>query len=255
MTGAANGVGCSRVLLAGEATNARDLGGLRTRDGGRVRRRLLTRAGSLVPLSVAAASRLSDELGVGCYVDLRTDREVRRDGAPLTLIEQGFAWRRVPLEEVDRAGPEDRSPRAYRDQYAVNAGRYVLAAVNVLQAVRSGPVVVACTLGKDRTGMVVAFALRALGVRPAEIAADFALSGRYLSRDVALLDERVRRKGVGMSDYLRGLFVPGGVCTGVVESTLRRAGLRSLVEDLTAAAAGVRELLVEPAAAAARPTG
>lgn len=50
------------------------------------------------------------------------------------------------------------------------------------------PALVHCTLGRDRTGAAVALVLDALGVRRAEIAADYAESGT----DLAAAMERLR---------------------------------------------------------------
>jgi protein tyrosine/serine phosphatase len=64
----------------------------------------------------------------------------------------------------------------------------VVAAVRTI-ASSEGPVLVHCAAGKDRTGVVVAVALSAVGVRPEAIVADYAATGE---RTGALLD-RLRR--------------------------------------------------------------
>ena len=64
----------------------------------------------------------------------------------------------------------------------------VVAAVRTI-ASSEGPVLVHCAAGKDRTGVVVALALSAVGVRPEAIVADYAATGE---RTGPLLD-RLRR--------------------------------------------------------------
>ena len=71
----------------------------------------------------------------------------------------------------------------------------VVAAVRTI-AGSAGPVLVHCAAGKDRTGVVVALALSAVGVRPEAIVADYAATGE---RTGALID-RLRRSPTYASD-------------------------------------------------------
>ena len=64
------------------------------------------------------------------------------------------------------------------------------------------PALVHCSAGKDRTGIVVALVLAALGVPDEVIAADYALSARYLDpeRTPAI---RQLQDSTGLGDALR----------------------------------------------------
>jgi protein-tyrosine phosphatase len=64
----------------------------------------------------------------------------------------------------------------------------VAAAVRAV-ATAPGAALVHCAAGKDRTGVVVALALGAVGVRPDAVAADYAATGERLE----LLLDRLRR--------------------------------------------------------------
>ncbi|MGI8664992.1 MAG: tyrosine-protein phosphatase, partial [Jatrophihabitans sp.] len=61
------------------AVNVRDVGGLPTADGHRIRSGVLIRSANLQHLTGADVTRLVRELGVRRVVDLRTDVEVRSD--------------------------------------------------------------------------------------------------------------------------------------------------------------------------------
>lgn len=68
-----------------------------------------------------------------------------------------------------------------------------------------GPVVVHCAAGKDRTGMVVALALSAVGVERAAIVADYARTGERIGPIMARLraSETYRTDLEGVSDESR----------------------------------------------------
>ena len=145
--------------------NARDLGGLRTRDGRRVRRGALARCGNL--------DRIPE--GYVTVIDLRNDDE-RPPG--LTSLH-------LPLDGIeDRTFWDDWDDRAefgtvfyYQPFLEHFRGR----AAQVVQAIVDAPpggVVVHCGAGRDRTGLIVLLVLAALDVLPEEIAEDYALSAR-----------------------------------------------------------------------------
>ncbi|WP_244957184.1 tyrosine-protein phosphatase [Candidatus Frankia nodulisporulans] len=64
-------------------------------------------------------------------------------------------------------------------------GERLTAAVLALAAPDALPAVVHCSAGKDRTGMVIALTLALLGVPDETIAADYALTARYLVGEIA----------------------------------------------------------------------
>lgn len=152
------------------ALNFRDVGGLPA-DGGRTRSGVLFRSGNLARLSPAGRGALG-EFGVRRIVDLRADDEVafepsRLDGldietlrAPLFLgSAASFFVDDVPLAEMYRALLDTGAPRL----------------VEVVRAViETQPVLVHCTVGKDRTGVSVALMLAAVGVAREAVVADYA---------------------------------------------------------------------------------
>lgn len=120
----------------------------------------------------------------GTYLDLRTDREVRRDGAPAALLAAGWHWVRHAIDDTGTPyGPAevlDRTRAAARLAWT--------------RAAR-GPVVVACSLGKDRTGRVAAVLQHWCGLAPEASVADYLRSNRELADSAAGLPERWQAAG------------------------------------------------------------
>lgn len=188
------------------AINVRDLGGLATRNGGRTVTGRVLRGDNLQELSAADVARLVDDIGLTTVVDLRSTAELKAEGpGPLQAVgsvrhvhlpvlpEEGAATdvaADVLLTRVDADRsryPADPVTGHYLG-YLDDRPDQVVAAVRTI-ATSEGPVLVHCAAGKDRTGVVVALALSAVGVRPEAIVADYAATGE---RTGALLD-RLRR--------------------------------------------------------------
>ncbi len=186
------------------AVNVRDVGGLPTEDGGQTVPGRLLRGDNLQDLSAADIDRLVRDIGVSTVVDLRSTAELRAEGpAPLDVVagvrhvhcpvlpEQGSATDVVAdvlltRDEADRSGyPAD--PRAgHYLGYLEDRPDQVVAALRAV-ATAPGAGRVHCAAGKDRTGVVVALALSAAGVRPGAVAADYAATGDRLEPLLARL--------------------------------------------------------------------
>jgi protein tyrosine/serine phosphatase len=172
--------------------NVRDVGGYPTRDGGTTRWRTLLRSDSLHRLTDASRGVLA-QLGLRQVVDLRSEYE--RGRAPDALgrlavtVTAKPVFSGAPLASGTDAGTGGGTgpgggdlPGVYR--YMVDhCGQNLVAAVTAVAAAAGTPAVVHCSAGKDRTGLVVALVLAAVGVEDEVIAADFALTGRYLRPD------------------------------------------------------------------------
>jgi protein-tyrosine phosphatase len=122
------------------------------------------------------------ELGIGQIIDLREADEIT--AAPSLTEGLGAVTHVVPI--IDRTqwhepqmGP-DYLPAVF--QHFVDAcGVSITNAVRLIARSGDESVLVHCTAGKDRTGIVIAVALDAVGVDRAEIAADFAQTQQNLS--------------------------------------------------------------------------
>ncbi|MEU6073979.1 tyrosine-protein phosphatase [Micromonospora sp. NPDC047074] len=186
-----------RTLLAGRVANLRDLGGLPAGDGAVVRQGRLLRSATLVHHDDAVLDEVTTTVGAGVYFDLRTDREVDRDGDARPLVARGWHWHRLPIQDLD---PDDDVDEPAVRRYRRAMPRYLAAARTIGEHLGRYPVgVVACSLGKDRTGLVVAVLLRRLGVPLADIGVDFTLSNACLARQRRFLPPRWRdaRRSIG----------------------------------------------------------
>lgn len=152
--------------------NARDLGGLSAKDGGRICDGVLVRSdrlSRLTPTGVDAVRRIAP----GRIIDLRAARQCEREPNPFAGTD---LYRHVPLS--DPADTPDRQPYLivrYRSKLDRNPRRFANAVAAVADA-PPGAVVVHCQAGKDRTGLVIALILSAVGVLDEAIAADYAAS-------------------------------------------------------------------------------
>jgi len=193
------------------AANVRDLGGLVTQDGGETVAGRLLRGDNLQELSPSDVARLVGDIGLTTVVDLRSTAELVSEGsAPLDAVaavrhahhpilpEQGLATDVVAdvllardRDEQDRSRyPADPLCGHYLGYLEDRPDQVVAALRSVAGA--DGAALVHCAAGKDRTGVVVALALTAVGVRPQDVVADYAATGE---RIVGLV-ERLRRSPI-----------------------------------------------------------
>ena len=144
--------------------NLRDAGAVAGTPG------VLYRSAALDGLEPAGVRRLGD-LGVGTVLDLRDASE-----RPLPETDPSWTVEWVPLYDPDTGPPTHGDiTDVYRDLLD-RRGRQMAAAVAAV-ARATAPVLVHCTAGKDRTGLVVALALTAAGVPDDAVVDDYARSG------------------------------------------------------------------------------
>lgn len=171
MTGVDESVAMAAPVLTRPA-NFRDVGGLPTTDGRRIRPGRLFRSDSLQELDDSDVTVLVDRLGIRYVIDLRTASEAVQQGrGPLSA--HPVAYVNVPLADVDRpAGPPGTVVLSQYLQHLDNDPNLPLAVETVAHAV-SHPTVVHCAAGKDRTGVVLALVELLLGVPEEHVVADY----------------------------------------------------------------------------------
>lgn len=163
------------------ALNFREVGGLPTTDGRRLRRGVLFRSGTPQLLVDEAARAMVDELGIRLVADLRSETEAASQG-------QGglgnVAHRRISVPFQVAAAREEGSlvPRFALDDplvphyigYLGSSREAVLRLFRALAEPDGVPALLHCTAGKDRTGAAMILLLDAIGVERAAIVEDYA---------------------------------------------------------------------------------
>ncbi len=226
--------------------NARDLGGLPTSDGRRIREGALIRSESLTRLDEGGADVLRSA-GVSRVLDLRRPGE-SPDEHP--FADDDATYVNLPVE--DPADPKNVSSTMldlYLEMLDVRPDLFAAAVAAIAEA-PPGAVVVHCAAGKDRTGLVVGLALTVAGVEPDEVAADYALTEeRFADHFRRHLDglesdeerERARAYQATPPENLRVVLRHLDERYGGAEAYLRRGGLTDAQLD------ALRVRLVEPA--------
>jgi protein-tyrosine phosphatase len=152
----------------------RDLGGYLTRSGEIVAWRHVFRSGAPDGASEQDARAVWREVGPLVVVDLRADAEgAWGDSTPLVAT-----CRRIPLlDAAIEPDPLSLPAPALPDVYLSVLRRAGARMTAVLEAIAGAvdPVIVCCGTGRDRSGLVAAVLLGALGVGDDDIARDYAL--------------------------------------------------------------------------------
>jgi protein-tyrosine phosphatase len=177
--GGRGGASDVRALVVDGLLNVRDLGGLTTPDGRRVRPGRIVRSDNLRGLTDDGAVTLVRDLAPRLVVDLRTEAECAREGRGLAEVAD-VRYVNLPLQPKAALSPDQVAAGLATnlfDDYVLQIrdnGAALLAALELLSDGQALPAVVHCTAGKDRTGVLVALLLDLLGVAREQIVADYA---------------------------------------------------------------------------------
>ena len=185
------------------AHNVRDVGGYPTTDGHQTRWRVLLRADGLHRLSDADQSILR-AAGLHTVIDLRYSQEAER--APDVFVNvpdiHYYNIQLLPgavsagvLPDAARMQPPTSLDGVYK-MLVDHCQPTLKQAISLVADETDGAVIVHCTLGKDRTGVITALLLSAVGVADETIVEDYALTGECVKgllpelREQALIDGR-----------------------------------------------------------------
>ena len=174
--------------------NIRDVGGYPTVDGRTTRWKTFVRADRLTALTIESQEALL-EYGVRTVIDMRFPREIAKN----PNVFEGSAkvnYLILPLFDDDAAYKVD-LVNTLLDQNIFTLEECQPQLRSVFEAIASQPpgVLVHCTVGKDRTGLVVALLLSLANVPHNIIAEDYALSSVYLEPVMKKMLERAIKAG------------------------------------------------------------
>ena len=163
-----------------------DLTGMPIADGRAVAARRLLRSGYTSAFPAEAVTVLRGR-GAVAVMDLRSPRETTKLRQSLGTAD-GFAYRHVTIGG-DGVRPEPSTMSSLADLYGVlvrDHGQALWAAVEQVILARDGALLVHCQTGRDRTGLVVALALRLAGSADADIVEAHRHVERSLERKLAV---------------------------------------------------------------------
>lgn len=236
------------MMICEAFPNLRSIGGIRAPDGRVVREGLVYRSEAL-PAPRGEDAAILAALGIGAVFDLRGPGE--RDAAPNDWWRaQGASIEAIDLvADVRHAGDHWRALVEDPDEggRAMMLATYAALPLAVLPhldrlfttvAAGRGATLVHCSAGKDRTGVVIALLLAAIGIEHGEIVADYLESGRRRNPRVVgfTRDLLAARLGAPPSDravealtgvdaqYLDASFAVIGDRYGAIDSYFAAAG-------------------------------
>ena len=214
--------------------NARDLGGIKTQDGRKVKHKRLIKSGSIFCATEDDVDLLKDKYKVKVIVDLRTDTE--RKAMPVCVEDMNIIWNPLYMENIqgllftktDREIIENHLKALFivnnqaddETEYALEEVRKMIKAdgfdadeymscmyqkfinnqiiqkqikqfFNILMNKRGGSILWFCTAGKDRSGMLAALLLYALGVSKEEIIRDYLVAAESSEDAVELIIDKL----------------------------------------------------------------
>jgi protein-tyrosine phosphatase len=212
--------------------NARDLGGLPTRDGRVTKHGVFLRGDTLCDLTDDGRRSLLED-GVRTIVDLRSADELEREPNPFAAID-GVRYEHRPLNDpgvTSRISAIEDQTERYRVMLDENGPR--IAAIMDVIAASPRAVLFHCFAGRDRTGIVAAILLRLAGVSDDLIVQDYAVSDERLetryeewrARQNEVQRARMDQSIVEADATIRGTLDHLDAKHGGVESYLLKNGL------------------------------
>ncbi len=178
-------------------SNARELGGMKTVDGRRVKKGVLLRTAELDRVSRGDMAELTGKYAVRHVVDFRDPSETERKP---DLEIPGAKYRHIPVlpDLPYKSRAIDLTPQEVFEQfmlmYRVMAeDRFCMRAweqfFRVLLEAKGETVLWHCVQGKDRTGIAALLLLTALGVSPDDAREDYFLTNISLGREYEQLEK------------------------------------------------------------------
>jgi protein-tyrosine phosphatase len=174
-----------RRLVWDACLNVRDLGGL-TCGGSTLLKGRIVRSSMIGTLTAAGRESVRAH-GIRTVIDLRTSEELAETASP---FRDGLTYRHAPFTAAQtmglhRAAAGGTMAETLR-QLAVPGGGLAPAIAAIAES--EPGILIHCLAGRDRTGIVIAVTLAAIGVPDEEIVAD------YVASDAELADDYVRFK-------------------------------------------------------------
>lgn len=184
----------SRHIHFESVPNFRDLGGYRTHDGRTVAWRRVFRSAALHKMNDQDMARLKQDISPRAVIDLRSPRDPEKNSEVLLLREIGSRYYPMPFSTWPWSGPLPDSSAYVKDEaqahpnathmgeiylYRISGqpfGKRLVDALEIIAEEDNHPLIFHCSAGKDRTGVLAAMAMAAMGIVDEDVVEDYALS-------------------------------------------------------------------------------
>jgi protein-tyrosine phosphatase len=177
--------------------NFRDLGGYKARGGKTIAWQRVYRSGEMQHATPADIASFKNELKLKTIVDLRGKQTIKNLGVE-RYKEIGAKYFNFPFELIsDVVKSEEKeflktiTNSAELYLFRLKQKEYALCIIDALEIIaetRNYPLVFHCNAGKDRSGILSAILLDALGVPPADIIEDYNLTALCIDEFIARWD-------------------------------------------------------------------
>jgi protein-tyrosine phosphatase len=174
----------SRHVHFESVPNFRDLGGYRTHDGRTVAWRRLFRSAALHKMNDREMAGLKQDISPRTVIDLRSARDPAKDPAAIRLAAIGARYHSLPFSTWPWPDPSNEAKanptnmgEIYLHRISEKAsGTTLVEALEIIAERGNHPLVFHCSAGKDRTGVLAAMVLTAMGIVDDDVVEDYTLS-------------------------------------------------------------------------------
>ncbi|WP_157513984.1 tyrosine-protein phosphatase [Nocardia concava] len=244
----------NRWIDFAQIDNVRDLGGLPVTGGGTTRFGIVLRSSTLQQATCDDLSVLVEKLGLRTVIDLRLPDEVEREGYGL-IADADLTIANLPIRKSPQSSlaARDLVPDKTRvdltelyGQLLNGSGEHIVEAVRLIIDPARHSLLFHCAAGKDRTGVLAAILLDAVGVPAEAIAHDYALTNERIQKVRDRLDALPSYEGLPqtntgilavspevMTRFLENLYADhGGAAKWLLAQGLSEAELHLLRDAL-----------------------
>lgn len=246
----------NRWIDFAQIDNVRDLGGLPVTGGGTTRFGVVLRSSTLQQATCDDLSHLVEKLGLRTVIDLRLPDEVEREGYGL-IADANLTIANLPIRKSPQSSlaARDLVPDKTRvdltelyGQLLNGSGEHIVEAVRLIIDPDRHSLLFHCAAGKDRTGVLAAILLDAVGVPAEAIAHDYALTNERIQKVRDRLDALPSYEGLPqtntgilavspevMTRFLENLYADhGGAAKWLLTQGLSESELHLLRKALVA---------------------
>jgi protein-tyrosine phosphatase len=187
-----NNVEATRHVPLEGLHNLRDLGGYKAQNGATTRWGQIYRSDSPHDLMPSGVKQLT-ERGISTVIDLRGADELERAPNPLSVLSD---YHHIPLF-AGLMGDPIKSLDNLEALYEATLEQCGASLREVIETIANadGAVLVHCTAGKDRTGIVSALLLLLVGVEAEDVVTDYALTATHAKALLEGLLEKTKSAG------------------------------------------------------------